>query len=444
MARILAAGLALLLTAAMVSAQDISRARLGPAPRVTDLSKLGTAAPSQIPEGLPPVDRNSRQAVVDFYNTVYVPALAATNDWNGSVPGCVAGTTGAAYTSATMDMVNYFRAMTGLPAAVTHEAVKDGKTQAAALMMTANNALNHTPPLSWTCYTADGADAAGHSNLALGAAGPWAIWLYVSDPGSENYRLGHRRWILYPPQVEVGTGSTGNANALWVLGPFGSRPATPQTVPWPPAGFVPYQTVYARWSFSVNTGASVSFTSATVSMARGSTPISLAVLQNENGYGDNTIGWEPSGLSFSGGLPDDAISVQVSNVLVGGVPTNYSYTVTVIDPARVPPPVFTDDPLVPRTTRPKAVHILELRQAVATLRARYGLGAWVWTDAALTPGSTVVKAVHLADLRTALAQVYVAAARPAPVYTTPNLVARSTIITATDVAELRAAVLGVW
>jgi len=140
--------------------------------------------------------------------------------------------------------VNYFRAMAGLPA-VSHEAVKNAKSQQAALMMTANGMLNHVPPPSWICYSADGAEAAGKSNLAS-LPGPPAVALYMFDPGGGNTAVGHRRWILYPRQVELGTGSTDNANDLWVIGTFGSRPATPEIVAWPPVGFVPYQLVYPR------------------------------------------------------------------------------------------------------------------------------------------------------------------------------------------------------
>ena len=381
---------------------------------------------------------------MDYYNTVYAPARAVANDWSGSVSGCNAGTTSAAYANATLDMVNYFRAMTGLPASVSHEPVKDGKSQQAALMMTANNQLNHTPPSSWTCYTADGYDGASHSNLALGVAGAYAITLYMSDPGSGNTALGHRRWILYPPQVEMGTGSTSNANDLWVIGTFGTRPGSPSIVAWPPAGYVPYQAVYARWSFSLNTSTSVDFTSATVSMTAGGSPVSLSVFSQAVGYGDKTLGWETSGLSFPSGAADKAVSVQINNVVVGGVSTNYSYTVTVIDPALNPAPTFTDNPLVAGVTPVKAQHVVELRQAIDALRTKRSISAFSWTDATLTARTSIVRAQHLAELRTALAEVYPLAGKTAPTYTHPTLIAGQTTVTATDISELRAAVLAVW
>jgi M6 family metalloprotease-like protein len=107
-------------------------------------------------------------------------------------------------------------------------------------------------------------------------------------------------------------------------------------------------------------------------------------------------------------------------------------------------PIFTDDPLVVRTTRVKAAHVTELRQAVATLRARYGLVAFTWTDATIAPGTTLVKAVHLTELRTALDDVYTAAGRTLPTYSTPIISAGTTMIAAVQIAELRAAVLGIW
>jgi hypothetical protein len=105
---------------------------------------------------------------------------------------------------------------------------------------------------------------------------------------------------------------------------------------------------------------------------------------------------------------------------------------------------FTDDPLTPRSTVVKQVHIAELRQAIDTLRLRYALTASSWTDASLTPGTTLVKVVHVTELRAALADVYTAAGRPIPVYSHATLVANQSVITATDIAEIRAALVAIW
>jgi hypothetical protein len=101
---------------------------------------------------------------------------------------------------------------------------------------------------------------------------------------------------------------------------------------------------------------------------------------------------------------------------------------------------FTDDPLVVRSTLVKAVHVTELRQAIDTLRSRWGLAAFAWTDPALAVRSTPVKAQHLTDLRTALNHTYTKAGRTVPTYTDPTLTARVTLIKASHANELRSAV----
>ena len=125
-------------------------------------------------------------------------------------------------------------------------------------MMSANNQLSHSPSPTWQCYTPEGAAAAGKSDLFLGVYGWDAISGYVRDPGDFNGAVGHRRWILYPQTQTMGTGDlppTGgsSSNALWVIDGhvWDPRPATRDMfVAWPPPGYVPYQVVFPRWSFS--------------------------------------------------------------------------------------------------------------------------------------------------------------------------------------------------
>jgi hypothetical protein len=102
--------------------------------------------------------------------------------------------------------------------------------------------------------------------------------------------------------------------------------------------------------------------------------------------------------------------------------------------------VFTDDPLNPRVTLVKAIHVVELRQCVDTLRSRAGLLPFAWADPTVTSRDTRVKAVHIADLRTALGQVYAALGRTPPIYTDPVLTPRQTLIKAIHINQLRTAV----
>ncbi len=98
---------------------------------------------------------------------------------------------------------------------------------------------------------------------------------------------------------------------------------------------------------------------------------------------------------------------------------------------------FTDNPLTAGTPI-KAVHITELRSAIANLRASSGLPVFSFTDPTLTPGVTVILAVHLTELRTALDQVYDAAVIARPVYTDPA--PAGLVIKAVHIQELRTAI----
>ena len=292
------------------------------------------------------VDARNRSAVVSFFNSEYIAPLNVAMGWTGNVATCDAGTTSQGYIDATFQIINFYRGMAGM-ADVTNATSYNASAQEAALIMSANGALSHSPPSFWTCHTTSGATAAGESNLALGNAGPRAMIAYIRDSGNDNYFVGHRRWILYPRRNQFGTGSVGEtttaANALNVFTSTVPRPATPTKVAWPPEGYVPYQVVYPRWSLSINTGSSVSFASADVTLTEGSTPMGLTVVsRTNNGYGDNTIVWEPSDFNFTPGTQDRTLTVTVSNIMVGGSPQTEVYNVVVIDPAVVSDTIFSD------------------------------------------------------------------------------------------------------
>jgi hypothetical protein len=233
--------------------------------------------------------------------------------------------------------------MAGVPAKVTLNDEYSTKAQAAALMMSVNRQLSHDPPASWQCYSDAGHEGAGNSNLYLGVYGWNAITGYMRDPGSGNYFVGHRRWILYPQTQQMGTGDippvTGYspANALWVFDSnmWGPRPATrDEFVAWPPRGYVPYQVVFARWSFAYP---GADFSSATVTMSSGGSSVPLVQSAVVNGYGENTLVWIPLGLNDGAPWPkpanDTTYTVNVQNVTIGGQSRSFTYDVIVFDPA---------------------------------------------------------------------------------------------------------------
>ena len=117
------------------------------------------------------VDVSSREQVRSFYNAVYSASEGVPIDSTADVTNCIPGTNSTAFTDVVLRRVNWFRALAGIPASVTFDATNSAKAQQAALIMAANGALSVAPPPSWTCYTANGAQAAGNANLALGFNG---------------------------------------------------------------------------------------------------------------------------------------------------------------------------------------------------------------------------------------------------------------------------------
>lgn len=286
----------------------------------------------------PRVNPRERADSARFYREVYLASRGVSSGWTGAISSCVAGELSAAYIEAIRLRVNYFRAMVGLVGEVEFDPALHPKCQAAALMMSANNALAHNPPPTWKCYSADGVEAATYGNLALGIAGPDAVDLYMDDPGDENYFVGHRRWVLYPALWRMGVGDvTPRANyppaaVLWVIFPPGARPPLPEWVAWPPHGYVPRQVVYPRWSFSYP---KADFREANVIMTRDGAYVGLAVSPSgPPGYGDNTLVWMPEGLPSSPPSKDIRYDVAIRNVMIGDKSRDFEYTVIIIDPNR--------------------------------------------------------------------------------------------------------------
>jgi uncharacterized protein YkwD len=287
------------------------------------------------------VNTQSRQASLAFYLNNYLMATSPAIGWSGSHTACNPGSTTQAFRDAVLRRINYFRAMAGVPADITLSDESNRLAQAAALMMSVNKQLSHTPPTSWTCYSEDGKNGAGSSDLILGAYGWNAITYFMQDSGSGNYSVGHRRWILYPQTQIMGTGDVPPTsdypptNALRVFDShmWERRPLTRDGfVAWPPPGYVPYQVVFARWSFS---HPAADFSAATVTMLSGGVSVPLTLSPVHDGYGENTLVWIPMGMSDWSSWPrpnsDIAYTINIRNVVIGGETRDFTYTVTIFD-----------------------------------------------------------------------------------------------------------------
>lgn len=288
------------------------------------------------------LDTADRQAVIDSYTTEF-SKVDPDIGWTGDRSTCTPGTTNPAYRSAIIDRVNWFRAMGGVSATVTENATYSAKAQEAALMMSVSDKLSHAPTAStFDCYTSNGAEAAGKSNLYLGRTGPHAITGYMYDPGSNNVSVGHRNWILHPTVQEFGTGDMPDqdgrpSNTLWVVdNTFAPQPTLRESqdfIAWPARGFVPGEVVFPRWSFSVR---DADFTNARITTQRVENGVvagsveSPIVFQNQaSGAPFSIMVWEPVGIDTNP-LVDETYRITVENVGLGSVTKSYTYDVTVI------------------------------------------------------------------------------------------------------------------
>ncbi len=282
-----------------------------------------------------------RQSVIDDYQQFYLGTNVSGSelDWTGSTDSCEAGEISKLSYQLTLDRINYFRRLVGIPTEVIFDSTLNDKAQEAALIMKANNDLDHFPPETWACYSEVGAEAAGKSNLALGTHSASAIRLYMQDAGTDNGPVGHRRWILYSRAHHFGMGSTDRTQALWVIAKKQKDPGI-DFIAYPPPGFCPKPLVYKRWSFS-KPGAN--FNEADIAMYdENGAPVELTTLELKQGFGDNTIVWEPDyETTFLYDQMDHIYSVEVNNVLINGSPVNYNYNVVFTNPTIHPPLCFT-------------------------------------------------------------------------------------------------------
>ena len=244
--------------------------------------------------------------------------------WDGDVGTCDPGEVTADGRANALRQVNLFRWMAGLPA-VTEDAEHTAKNQQCALMMHANGTLSHSPDPSWTCYTAEGSEGAGSSNIAT-APGVAAVDMYIGDMGNDT-TLGHRRWILSNSLASVGLGSTNAYSCLWVLA--GGGTATAPWTAWPPPGPFPIEAMTMGWASLDVTGWSIQSDGialdaavVTVRVSGSTQPVSVWTL--EPGYGSSyALAFTPDGWSSAAGT---TVSVEVS-----GIATPIAYDVSLVD-----------------------------------------------------------------------------------------------------------------
>ncbi|MES2986300.1 MAG: CAP domain-containing protein [Pseudomonadota bacterium] len=265
------------------------------------------------------------------------------------IAACQAGQLKPEVGARVLATLNDIRARHALPP-VTYAAAEEAGVMQSSLMMAANNALSHTPPSSWNCYTAAGATAAGQSNIYLGGGsglrysqdGDIVIGFITDVNNLVIDSVGHRRWLLYPflSTISYGrvagryqTSNRADGASIKVIN-------TTQNNAGPLPDFVayPYQDYPARYfntsallSFGVianktggfGSNATVNFSGATIAVrVRGGAAMTVSKVAFDNdGFG------LPNNLQFAvAGLANNTIyDVTINNVIVSGTARNYTY-----------------------------------------------------------------------------------------------------------------------
>ena len=314
-------------------------------------------------------DYLERDAVVMYYHTMFTSGAQAASGWNGNVAACDAGTTSGAYRDEVLRRVNFYRLLAGLPRVSLSSDVRDVDVQNAALMASANSAAHPSPPATWNCYTASGYNGAFNSIQALGASGVQAIDLYMEALGPDAASAPQRRWLLYPPQVQVATGDIPvgtRSNALWTMGPFGARPDRPAGTAWPPRGYVPWDVVprtSKRWSMSAPGVVFAPYTLAIWETVAGTSVAHAPTVEPWTlGHGDNTIVFNLDNVAFNTAPREDrwiTVLLRDDNYVA---PRLFDYSVALFDAGRLPVGITADfdgdgksdlvwhDPLTGRTS----------------------------------------------------------------------------------------------
>lgn len=198
----------------------------------------------------------------------------------------------------------------------------------------------------------------------------------------------------------------------------------------------PAGSVNSTFSFSVLPAG----TPIVTATATGATSVSLVWTGSAGGTYDVRRVTTKSGNFGTGTLARVTGTSYVDSTAVAG--TTYLYNIRDVGTGAIgnsdyaTTVVFTDDPIVPATTRIKAAHVTEMRTAVSAMRVAAQLQPATWTDPTLT--GLRIKAVHITELRTALSQALVSLGRYVE-FTDPSLGAGS-LIRAAHVREVREAV----
>jgi tetratricopeptide (TPR) repeat protein len=211
-------------------------------------------------------------------------------NWNGSVDSCRAGIMSNKLVNLVERRINYFRRNAGLSEEVRLTLQDNLYCEIAAMMCEANKTMSHEPNDGWRCYIPAGAQVLKDALLIKEGNPAIAI---TAAMGHNHPSIGNRRWLLYPKAMYMGLGSSKSYTVIKAIDQareLDSLKYKKQYIVWPPETIAPKMLAFKKWSFSIQQNLS----DATVTM-KTNTGESITVVQEkpENGYGINTLVWEP-------------------------------------------------------------------------------------------------------------------------------------------------------
>jgi len=357
------------------------------------------------------------------------------------VPGAE-GKTSDAFVKDVQRRVNYYRAMAGLPASVAMNTqstirvdsnnkhyvagdlpvipaanypTKAEAAQRSAFMMLRTytgvgalgtyNGLKHDPIASETVgYTRAAWNGNYYSNLSFSLYGPGAIDGYISEEfaglSGENVQVGHRRFVLNPVATDFATGDMPSVppysigtNALYVL-QKSSEEATgvpDRFVGYPNQGYFPAPLNTPYWSLS---HPKANFANATVTLTSSNGVIPVVVLPVGLYQASPTLVWRvPSQVSSKSVSADTTYTVTVSGITGTGVPSTYTYPVTLINPNQLNSPQQLTGINTPHVSTPASYSFQPVSQAEGYEVEVYRNDTSNWTETAEDGAQTASKIV---------------------------------------------------
>jgi hypothetical protein len=302
------------------------------------------------------IDEEKLKIAKDFKEN-YLGSEIKDIGWTGNTLICSKGKLKDETYQKILQRINYFRRMAGVYDTITLDENYNKLAQAAALIMYSNNILTHNPSSDLKCYSEDGDEGAGNSNLSLIIKNDFSrlITDEMGDDGASNGYCGHRSWILYSKRKKMGFGATLGSYALQVSNTTRNNKPVPNYYSCPSNGFVPFQIVYKKWSFFIpckNDNETIDFSKTKVEMKIDNKQIKCSVLTRNGMYGDNSIVWTVGGLQDESAysyysmevkkkvfqklnLLDTKISVKITNVKIDNKIKNYEYEVQIFDPMTI-------------------------------------------------------------------------------------------------------------